>query len=60
MKESFLNWLAGRSGMAAFDISERLGETLDRLFDEVEAEYQGVSSEDLDPRYILFFLVRHR
>jgi len=57
MKESFLKWLAERTGTSDFELSKSLGETFEKLFSEIEIEYGQVSSEDLDPRYIHLFLV---
>ncbi len=58
MKESFLSWLADRTGFANYDISLKLGHTLENLFGEVEGEYGEVSSKDFDPRYINLFLIQ--
>jgi len=57
MKESFLKWLAERTGINDFELSKSLGEVFENLFSEIEIEYGQVSSEDLDPRYIHLFLV---
>jgi len=57
MKESFLKWLAERTGTKDFELSKSLGETFEKLFSEIEIEYGQVSLEDLDPRYIHLFLV---
>ncbi len=58
MKESFLNWLTEKAGIKHYDISQRLGQTLENLFCEIENEYGHVFKKDLDPRYIYLFLVR--
>ncbi|MBW2575175.1 MAG: hypothetical protein JRC88_06760 [Deltaproteobacteria bacterium] len=58
MKESFLSWLSDRTGFANYDISRKLGHTLENLFGEVEREYGEVSSKDFDPRYINLFLIQ--
>lgn len=58
MKESFLNWLTEKAGIKHYDISQRLGQTLENLFCEIENEYGHVLKKDLDPRYIYLFLVR--
>ena len=60
MKESFLAWLAEKTGIKHYDITQRLGQTLENLFYEIENEYGHVSKKDLDPRYIYLFLVRHK
>ena len=56
-RESFLQWLSSRSGLREDQISENLGETLERLFLELEDEYGQVKTEDLDPRFIQHFLI---
>jgi hypothetical protein len=58
MKESFLKWLSDRSGLDGNEISQRLGQTLENLFNEIETEYGKVSRNDLDPRYIHLFLLK--
>ncbi len=57
MKESFLQWLAGTTGLKDYEISENLGNTLEKLFAEVEEEYGRVLADDLDPRYVYLFLL---
>ncbi len=57
MKQSFLDWLIGRSGLTAREIQRLAGRILDDLFSELESEYGLVSTEDLDPRYVKHFLV---
>jgi hypothetical protein len=39
------------------EISQKLGPSLENLFDEIEDEYGKVSRDDLDPRYIHLFLI---
>ena len=56
MKESFLSWLSDRTGFANYEISRKLGHTLENLFSEIQSEYGDVSSKDLDPKYIDLFL----
>jgi hypothetical protein len=60
MKESFLNWLSDRTGFANYEISRKLGHTLENLFGEIQSEYGDVSSKDLDPRYIDLFLIQKK
>lgn len=55
IKETLLAWLSEASGLSPFDISRRLGATLERLFQEIENELGSVSEEDLDPKYIYLF-----
>ncbi len=57
MKESFLNWLSDRTGMDVYDISQAVGQTLERLFGELESEYGAISLKDLEPKYIHLFLL---
>lgn len=59
-KESFLSWLAGRTGLKPAEITEKLGRVFDDLFGEIESEYKKVALNDLDPRYINLFLVRKK
>jgi len=60
MKESFLDWLAEKTGIKHYDITQRLDQTLENLFYEIESEYGHVSKKDLDPRYIYLFLVKQK
>lgn len=57
MKTDFLEWLSKRTPLSAAEISERLGNALEGLFLDIEAELGAVSSHHLDPRYITLFLV---
>ena len=57
MKDHFLNWLAGNTGLKDFEISRRLGPTLENIFEEIEGELGRVAAEDLDPRYVQLFLL---
>ena len=57
MKSRFLAWLAANTGLRDFELTERLGGTLESLFEEIANELGNVAVEDLDPKYIqLFFL----
>jgi hypothetical protein len=58
MKESFLSWLSEQTGLTDYEISGKLGHTLENLFSEIENEYGEVSSKDFDPRYINLFLIQ--
>jgi len=58
MRSVFLEWLADRTGMRYYEISEQVGTSLEALFLEVESEYGQVVPEDIDPRYILHFLLK--
>jgi hypothetical protein len=57
MKSRFLDWLAENTGLRDFEITERLGGTLENLFEEIESELGGVAVEDLEPKYIQLFLL---
>jgi hypothetical protein len=57
MRESFLGWLARRSGLATFEITERMSPALEQLFESIEQELGAVKTTDLDPRYIRMFLI---
>ncbi|MBW2199213.1 MAG: hypothetical protein JRF71_00035 [Deltaproteobacteria bacterium] len=57
MKESFLNWLSERIGLDPYEITPRVGQTLENLFKEIETEYGDVAAKDLDSRYIHLFLL---
>jgi hypothetical protein len=58
MKAAFLKWLSDRSGLEGYEISQKLGQTLESLFNEIESEYGEVSRNDLDPKYIHLFLLK--
>jgi hypothetical protein len=57
MKQSFLSWLCGLTGMRSNEITDRLGSVLENLFLEIEEEYGQVDTADLDPRFIHLFLI---
>ena len=57
MKQNFLHWLAADTGLKEFEITARLGQTLEYLFKEIESELGQVASTDLDPRYVQLFLL---
>jgi hypothetical protein len=58
MKESFLSWVSEKTGLNIHKITQRLGQTLENLFNAIESEYGGVAKKDLDPRHIYLFLVK--
>jgi len=58
MKEALLNWLSDRTELTPYEISQKLGQTLERLFSRIESELGDVSRKDLDPRYIRLFLIK--
>ncbi len=57
IREIFLDWLAHSSGLTIYEISERMAPTLEQLFSKMESELGQVKSTDLDPRFILLFLL---
>jgi len=57
MKQSFLVWLCGLTGMRSHEITDKLGPVLESLFLEIEEEYGQVNTADLDPRFIHLFLI---
>ena len=61
MKESFLKWLSDKTGLINYEITRRLGQTLENLFGEIESEYGEVDEKYLDSKYIhLFFLEKQK
>jgi hypothetical protein len=57
IREIFLGWLAHSSGLTIYDISERMAPALEQLFSKIESELGKVKPTDLDPRFILLFLL---
>ncbi len=57
MKEDFLNFISGQTGLINSDISRKMGYALENLFNQLEKECGEVIKEDLDPRYIHLFLI---
>ncbi|MBT8366307.1 MAG: hypothetical protein KJP23_16535 [Deltaproteobacteria bacterium] len=57
MKQHFLDWLAVETGLKDLEIIDRLGQTLENLFEEIEIELGRVSVKDLDARYVQLFLL---
>ena len=57
MKSRFLSWLEAKTGLKDYEITERLGNTLENLFEEIENELGRVTADDLDPKYIQLFLL---
>jgi hypothetical protein len=60
MKTDFLNWLAAQTGLRDFEISERLGQTFEDLFNEIELEYGRVAASEIDPRFVQLFLLERK
>ncbi|MCU0560966.1 MAG: DUF6178 family protein [Desulfobacterales bacterium] len=59
MKAEFVQWLARATGLKEFEIGAKLGPVFEELFAEIEAEYGRVAVEDLDPRFVQLFLLKH-
>jgi hypothetical protein len=57
MKTAFLTWLAAETGLKDYEISGRLGQTFEDLFNEIESEYGRVAAADIDPRFVHLFLL---
>jgi len=57
IKESLLDWISGKTGLKHYEISQRLGQSFENFFKEIESEYGKVSRDDLDPKYIHLFLI---
>ena len=57
MKNHFLDWLCAETGLRDFEITERLGQTFENLFADIENELGPIAARDLDPRYIQLFLL---
>jgi hypothetical protein len=60
IKESFLDWISSKTELMNYEISQKLGQSFNDLFDEIENEYGTVPRNDLDPRYIHLFLVANK
>jgi hypothetical protein len=60
MKKSFLDWLSEDTGLKDYEITERVGQTFENLFTEIENEYGRVAVKDLDPRYVHLFLLAQK
>lgn len=57
MKTAFLSWLSAETGLKDYEISRRLGQTFEDLFNEIESEYGRVATEEIDPRFVHLFLL---
>ncbi|HSQ86885.1 MAG TPA: DUF6178 family protein, partial [Desulfobacterales bacterium] len=60
IKESFLDWVSSKTELMNYEISQKLGQSFNDLFDEIENGYGTVPRNDLDPRYIHLFLVANK
>jgi hypothetical protein len=57
MKTAFLNWLAAETALKVYELSERLGQIFEDLFNEIESELGRISGTDIDPRFVHLFLL---
>jgi hypothetical protein len=57
MKSAFLKWLAAETGLKDVELTDRLGQTFEDLFNEIENEYSQVAPADIDPRFVHLFLI---
>ena len=57
MKQAFAVWVARRTGLADYQVSDTFGHIFETLFDELESEYGKVAVKDLNARYIPHFVV---
>lgn len=57
MKDSFIHWLTDDTGLKAYEITEKAGQTFEDLFNEIESEYGHVDPAHIDPRYVQLFLI---
>ncbi|MBW2482248.1 MAG: hypothetical protein JRF38_19855, partial [Deltaproteobacteria bacterium] len=58
MKTAFLNWLSAQAGLKDYEITDRLGQTFEDLFNEIESEYGRVAAAEIDPRFVHLFLLK--
>ncbi len=57
LKADFLAFLAESSGQRQDEISKVLSQALERLFARLEQELGHVAPQDIDPRYVLMFIL---
>lgn len=60
MKTDFLNWLTAGTTLKDYEISRRLGQTFEDLFNEMEREYGRVAANEIDPRFVHLFLLERK
>jgi len=60
MRSVFLAWLADRSGLADYEISEKVGTALEGLFLELENEYGPVAPKTSTPAISFIFSSRNK
>ena len=56
-KLSFINWLSQMVALSQNQLLRRADDIFEQIFDEIEDEYSLVSLENLDPRFINYFLI---
>jgi hypothetical protein len=56
-KTAFRQWFAGRTGLREQALDARVGDRIETLFQEIEDEFGHVAPADLNPRYVLLFVV---
>jgi len=55
MKQSFMAFIQSQTQLIEYEIMQKIGPTLDSLFNEIELEYQSITT--IDPRFIVLFLL---
>ncbi|MFP3979859.1 MAG: DUF6178 family protein [Desulfobacterales bacterium] len=58
-RSDFLDWLSQATGMSRDTIFEKTGRALEHLFSKIADEYKAVSAQDLDPRFVHLFILKH-
>ncbi len=58
MKVLFMEWLGEFTGVSSRALQSDYGAIMEEMFAELEAEYGSVAAEDLDPRYVWYFLLK--
>ena len=57
MKESFVRWMAERTGRDPVDVIQSAGSVFEQIFTGIVEAYGQVAAEDIDPKHIHLFLV---
>jgi len=57
LRRDFLDWLAERTHMPADEIEAAIGSSLENLFGELEEHYGKVAPDNIDPRFVVHFLL---
>ncbi|MEJ5358995.1 MAG: DUF6178 family protein [Desulfobacterales bacterium] len=57
-RSDFVSFLAAETGIGEEEIRDAAGAVFEELFAELEAEYGRVAPQNLDPRFVLLFLLR--